>query len=479
MKFNYLLLLILGINISAAYPQGSKLQRNDTTTVIELNKKAYENRLVDPQQTLDLANRALKMSQDLDYTRGIAESFRNKGIAKYYQNESDSAIENYLQSLTYFNEAKDLSGEAKVYNNIGNLYRDFDYDKAIDWFNKSLEIAKRLGIKDLIAGLNLNIGIIYQKQKKYNQALQSFEQSQKLFEEIKNPTGITTSYQNIGVTYFRLNQLQKAEENLIKAVTNAKQFDLNFIIASCNLTLSSIYIIKGEYIAAENSITEGKSFAQIIGDDKLQSDFLHVSYELEFKRKNFEKALSFLREVYEHDSVIYNNRISNQLALNEREYAQRVKQQEQEVRIQRQKTNNILFGASVIVSALCIFVIFLLVGNVRRKAKTNEQLHKLNEEVSVQKENVDRINQNLEEIILERTKDLEIKNRKLSEYSSHLSHQIRGPVATLKGLLILDNDKLIEDNDFKQEIKKCIDDIDNKIHPINETLNSPDMLNNM
>jgi signal transduction histidine kinase len=94
----------------------------------------------------------------------------------------------------------------------------------------------------------------------------------------------------------------------------------------------------------------------------------------------------------------------------------------------------------------------------------------LNEEVVKQKNNVDRINQQLEEIIVERTKDLIIKNQKLSEYSSHLSHQIRGPVATLKGLMMLVEDKLVESNEVAPQIKKCVDDIDEKIMNINEAL---------
>ncbi|HEY0896707.1 MAG TPA: hypothetical protein VGE15_09175, partial [Sphingobacteriaceae bacterium] len=67
--------------------------------------------------------------------------------------------------------------------------------------------------------------------------------------------------------------------------------------------------------------------------------------------------------------------------------------------------------------------------------------------------------------------DLKIKNRKLSEYSSHLSHQIRGPVATLKGLMLLEKDNLIDQQELVQEINKCVGDIDDKIININKSLN--------
>ena len=99
----------------------------------------------------------------------------------------------------------------------------------------------------------------------------------------------------------------------------------------------------------------------------------------------------------------------------------------------------------------------------------------MNHEVSKQKDDLDRANHNLEEIIDVRTKDLKIKNTKLSEYSSHLSHQIRSPVATLKGLLLLESDNLIDKEEFVEQMGKCINDLDDKIININETLNNPNL----
>ena len=120
---------------------------------------------------------------------------------------------------------------------------------------------------------------------------------------------------------------------------------------------------------------------------------------------------------------------------------------------------------------LAFGVIFLLIKNVKRSRRDNKLLTLLNEEVLRQKEDLDRVNHHLEEIIDKRTQDLKIKNKKLSEYSSHLSHQIRGPVATLKGLLILEKDQLIEVEEFVEQLTKCVHDIDEKIMHINRTLN--------
>jgi len=125
-------------------------------------------------------------------------------------------------------------------------------------------------------------------------------------------------------------------------------------------------------------------------------------------------------------------------------------------------------------TGLLVVVVVLLVMNVKRKVKTNLRLTELNGEVSRQKDNLDRINHHLEEIIDERTKDLQVKNKKLSEYSSYLSHQIRGPIATLKGLMNLEKEGLVDKKECINMMNKCVSEIDDKIIDMSDMLHDPD-----
>lgn len=446
---------------------------SDTSTVIKLNYQAFKARLTNPDVTISKARKALKLAVKLDHTNGIAESYRVIGIGNSYKNSIDSAVENYLNALTYFKISKNLLGEAKVYNNIGNLFRDIEPKKSLENFNKSLVIAKKLEIKDLIAGLYLNIGTANQKLKNYPKALTYYKLSLSMFNTLGNTVGVIQGHQNLGVLYFNLRDYSKAEENLLEALEKAKKEKLNNSAASINLTLSSIHIAQQRFEKAEQSIKEGLFYTRLLKDERLEHNYNLTSYELENKRKNYFKALGYLQRAYKQDSVRYANNISDKISLLESQHAQLEKQKESELIIARQKYTQTLFVASSIVALLAFFVIFLLVKNVRKSTQTNFQLTRLNEEVSKQKDDLNRTNQNLEELIEERTVDLKIKNQKLSEYSSHLSHQIRSPVATLKGLMLLENDNLIDNSEFVEQIGKCINDLDDKIININENLNNP------
>ena len=463
-------LLVVLLTVTALAATSCK---KDTTTVNELNKLGYMARLTDPEQTINYGTRAKRLANELNFINGEAEANRVLGIGNYYLNQRDSALSYYLIALELFKGNKNETGEAKVSNNIGNLWAEIDYDKALVYYNKTLVIAKKFKIKDLIAGTYLNIGNTYYRKKNYNVALKNYELSSNIFDQIKNPVGIIQSLQNRGVIYFSLNQLKKAEFLLLEANKKAKEFELNNSVAAINLTLTSIYIAKNNFAKAEDFLNEGIAFAKLVKNDKIIYDLNYSYYELERKRKNFEKALYYLKEVHDQDSVNYKKNISSNINLIQETLRQQQQQKENELIIERQKYSNRLFIASAVVAALAFFVIFLLIRINKKSTESNKELTALNEEVSFQKQNVDRINQKLEEIITERTKDLIYKNQKLSEYSSHLSHQIRGPIATLKGLVMLIEGEMVKSEDVVPQIKKCVDEIDAQIMDINEALHNP------
>ncbi len=469
--FPLFLLLFIFKTASAFFPDLTQdITKQDTNRVNELNRLGYESRLTDPEQTLKYADEALELAAKLHFVDGMGEAYRIMGIGRYYTNQSDSAVQNYYRSLDYFTRSKNEVGQAKVLNNIGSLYLLVDFNAARGYFNRSLVLAKKLGLTSLISGLYLNLGTTYQKQGRFTQALDCYTKSKEAFTQLNNPIGLTMCLQNLAIVYKKLHDLEKAEIFAKEAITKAKQGDFNVIVAGTNITLSDVYIAQNRYEEAEKSIAEGMIYAEMIKDDRLVHDFLYISYTLENKRKNYKKALDFIRKVYVIDSVTYINNTSEKYKLQDAKNKQETLRYENE---QKQKNRMLLLWAGGIVSTLLAMVVFLLIGNVRKKAQTNKKLTLLNKEIVQQKEDLDRINHNLEEIIDERTRDLKIKNKKLSEYSSHLSHQIRGPVATLKGLLNLEKEGLIERGEVIEQVEKCVNDIDDKILNINEMLHDP------
>lgn len=468
--FTLFILLLIG-NFVYARTYSEVSAADDSTEVNKLNKQAYDNRLTNPEQTVSDATRALVLAEKIEFEKGIGEAYRIRGIGNYYQNQASAAIADYLKALAVFKKTNDLRSQAKVYNNIGNLYLDNNNTKALEYLKNALAITQVFNDPALIASITMNIGSVYYRKKSFNQALVYYDKCNVLFTKLQDSTNLIQCLQNRGVIYYNLHQFDIAEKLLLAANKAGKERDLNKPVASTNLTLASLYIAQNKFDEAERIVQEGQAYAKVLKDDKLTTDYNYTIYQLESKRKNYERALYYLQLIFRQDSVVYSSNESTQINMLQEQFKQTAKQRENEKIILRQQNDRIKFWAVTVVAGLLLVVIALLVSNVKRKTVTNTQLTELNAEVSRQKDNLDRINHHLEEIINERTKDLQIKNKKLSDYSSYLSHQIRGPIATLRGLMNLEKENLVDEKECITMMDKCVSDIDQKIIEMSEMLN--------
>ncbi len=475
-KFLLFMFCFLLVLYSTAFSKPGNLPQ-DTLEVKKLYKLGFDMRLKNPEQTVIYANNALNLAKKINYKSGAGESLRIMGIGNFYLNLPVKAINNYLAALDCFQEIKDIKGQGRVYNNIGVLYRENNFSLALEFFQKSLAIAQKSSDNKLMAPIYLNIGIVYFREKSYNQALLYYNKSNDLYVALKDSVNLIQCMQDRGLTYFNLNQYEKAENFLLKAKEAAKHSDLNITVASTDLTIAELYIAQKRFLDAEKIIKEGITFSNFVKNDKLLADYKYTSYQLEFKRKNYKRALYYLQGVYTQDSTAQLQSSSTQITVFRQQVKQQARQKENEfilkLLVQRQQYDLVKFCGMAIVASLLLVLVGVLISNVRRKAKTNAQLIHLNGEISRQKENLDRINHHLEEIIDERTKDLQIKNKTLSEYSSYLSHQIRGPIATLKGLLNLEREGLIGEKECVKMMNKSVSAIDEKILEMSDMLHDP------
>jgi len=291
-----------------------------------------------------------------------------------------------------------------------------------------------------------------------------------MFEQLNDKSNLVTAVQNTGVVYFYMRQYDKAKEMLIQANQGAKDLDASATVASIDLTLSLLYIVENNFTEAEKYIDEGSKSALT---DKVKEDYEYTRYQLEIKRKNYEKAVYYLKDMYSKDSTTFKQKETDGINFTNKIYYNQLNLNKKQLQIEKDKNTRYLFIGSSVAAGLLMVVIVMLVLNVKRKNVTNLRLTELNLEVSRQKDNVDRINQHLEEIIDERTKDLQIKNKKLSEYSSYLSHQIRGPIATLKGLINLEKEGLVDTAECVKMMDKCVSEIDERIITTSEILHDP------
>ena len=143
-----------------------------------------------------------------------------------YYKEAENVYLRFVQLSEETNGQNETTADA--YNNIGIVY-DYlgDYDKALEFENKALEIKKEvLGEKhaDTANSYN-NIGVVYEELGDYNEALEYHNKALEIRKEVlgEKHTNTATSYNNIGVVYDNLGDYDKALEYFIKALEIFKE----------------------------------------------------------------------------------------------------------------------------------------------------------------------------------------------------------------------------------------------------------------
>lgn len=108
---------------------------------------------------------------------------------------------------------------------------------------------------------------------------------------------------------------------------------------------------------------------------------------------------------------------------------------------------------------------------------SNEEIQSQNEEISAQAEEIRGINENLEQIVNDRTKELETKNKVLQEYAFINAHKLRRPVASILGLVnIASKIKLDEgDRSIIMHLEKSTLELDEIVASITRTIEKADV----
>src|SRR6185503_8525447 len=137
------LLAALFFSTSLAFAQNSEqidsLQRklesahSDTVKIGLMNEIARAYITSNPDTAIVLALKARNKAVDARYRTGQAEAIRISGIAFDNKGEFSKALENFSRARDLFLQARNFSGVARCYNDIGViLYEQSRYDSALN-----------------------------------------------------------------------------------------------------------------------------------------------------------------------------------------------------------------------------------------------------------------------------------------------------------------------------------------------------------
>jgi signal transduction histidine kinase len=108
--------------------------------------------------------------------------------------------------------------------------------------------------------------------------------------------------------------------------------------------------------------------------------------------------------------------------------------------------------------------------------RNSEEIQAQNEEIMAQAEEIKGINENLENLVQERTMELERKNKALAEYAFINAHKLRSPVASILGLVNLLNKSEMNDECkvINRHLLNSADELDDIVRSITKAIERGD-----
>ena len=127
----------------------------------------------------------------------------NKAGALSELGQYEEALRYLQKSIEIDQELNDKVGLAKDYNNIGAVLSNTgNYTEALNYHKKSLEIDQELNDKVGLAKNYNNIGVVLSNTGKYSEALENFKKSLEIHQELNDKAEIALNYVGIGGVFF-------------------------------------------------------------------------------------------------------------------------------------------------------------------------------------------------------------------------------------------------------------------------------------
>ncbi len=148
-----------------------------------------------------------------------AKACNLQGLIEFYQNENlDGAISGFKKALELYKESNLAMQAAGIEVNIGNIYNiKEDYENAEHYWNASLETNLSIGNLEQESKIVFNYGIYHFDHLNFEKSIEHYTRAHSIFRGLgdKHSQGLVLS--NLGEVYYATCEYQKAHDSFIES----------------------------------------------------------------------------------------------------------------------------------------------------------------------------------------------------------------------------------------------------------------------
>lgn len=171
-----------------------------------------------------------------------------------------------------------------------------ELEQAMDYFQQSLAVRQELGNKHDIAVSLRNIGVIHSIKGDVEQAIEYHQQALKLFQEVGNKARVGWCLTNIGKFHRIKGELEHALEYCQQGLVLFQELDNKRQVAYSLEALGGIYYAKGDLDRALEYWQQARSIVEELGNKWAIADSLNGIGLLHWHKGEIERALEYCQQ---------------------------------------------------------------------------------------------------------------------------------------------------------------------------------------
>jgi len=248
-------------------------------------------------EALSLFTRASKIFERLDYPESLAKILLNTGSVYSYKGDFLKAIEYYNRTRNIYRSLNDTEGEIACLNNLVVIYVQFNqYNKAKD-FQKDIynNFINSESIVKIITGTT-NMGVVHFYLEEYDSALIYFNKVLELSREYNNNYMYANVLNNIAETNIKLGKLSEAREQARESYEMCVELNDIYGQASALKNLGQIYFLGNNHTLAGSYLEKSLPLARKANAISELEDILSALTTIYEHREDYKKAYQTHKE---------------------------------------------------------------------------------------------------------------------------------------------------------------------------------------
>jgi two-component system, sensor histidine kinase and response regulator len=457
--FRFLVILFLFAHFSFAQKNvadslESRIRNSpdDSVKVTLINQFVSELRDKDNNRILPFAIENVKLAEKLQFKKGLGLALENLGWIQYRRGDYTNAFVQSTRALHVSQEINDEAAIARCWIGIAAInYEQKQFVVAIEYFKKAFEVGSKINDYVMQARSLNNIAFAFLEMNDLDSAEYYAQLCAKASVHHNNYYVNGFANRTLGDIEARKKNYDNAIQYYLKALKIGNSEKNLFTLCSTNHRLAKVYYLTGQLdkarqIAFENIALARKNSYQ----DDLEKTY-KIATEVAKAQHNINDAFQYQSLYLQLHDSLYDKRNAEYLALMQTKFESEIKQAEIELLTKDTQLKEEAYGQQKIwtyffVGCLSLVVITLLVFlySNRLIRKAYAQLKMKNSEIYRQSQQLRNLNT---------TKD---------KLFSIISHDLRSPVASLKGLMeivSLDNLSPKEFADVTKSLKRNLDSV--------------------